>query len=235
MKRVNNPEEKGRYSRMTSTDRDHFFQNDDEDTRCVQACYQMVVSRNSGKQLDMLAAETETGYAEGLLTWQFAMLYSLAETHGLYVRDHEYFDIEEFIEDPVESLRKQIDDEEALEHQVKNTDLEAEVRRAKACLNHPRIEFVNGVPTWSDLVQVNNAGASLIVLINGAALYGKPGYRPHSVVAHSVDAEGGLILDDPGPPPYPSLAVDRDRFLAAWLNPQPSVANYIAASERPLR
>lgn len=210
-----------------------FFPNDEADTHCVQACYQMVVARLTGTELTLREAEEQTGFADGMLTWQFAMLLSLNRVHGLYVVDHEDFEPEEFVADPIRVLRAQIGDDEAVRHQIAHTDLDAEVSRARACLENPAISFLTSAPSMADLRSAVDAGAQVICLVNGAVLDGNPEYRPHSVVLRSMTDEV-TVIDDPGPPARPSWEIPTALFEKAWLNPTPTVANYIACAGKPL-
>jgi hypothetical protein len=217
---------------VDSGNRSSFVANDSADTHCLQACYQMVVASQTGTHLTEKEAEDDTGWRSDRLSWQFALLLSLSRKHGLYVLDFEDFDPYEFAADPVASLRSQIGDEEAVQQQLEHSDIELEARRAAECLNDARIEFRQGLPSLAHLAGACAKGASVIVLLNGATLLGLPGYRPHFVIVRSV-SEGAVRLHDPGPPPRADWALDPDLFLAAWLDPTPTVANLIACSGDP--
>lgn len=212
---------------------DDFFPNDEADTHCLQACYQIVVAGLLGRRLDTSTAEQDTGYSDGLLTWQFAMMLSLADKHDLYVVDHEDFDPGEFSKDPIKVLREQIQDEAAVQHQVENSDLPAEAARASACLSNSRVSFHRGSPTLVDLTRVVSQGARVICLINGAILDDNPGYRPHFVVVRSIHGSS-VEIHDPGPPSRPNWVIPTAKFVKAWTDPSPSVSNYIAAAVGPL-
>ena len=188
----------------------------------------MVVARLRDRYLPMKAAEEETGYVEGKLTWPYTMMFSMSK-HGLYVKSHEITDIEEFIEDPVASLRRQIDDEDALQYQIENSDLELEVDRARLCRNDPRINFVVGVPTFEDIATILDRGGEVICLVNGAVLINSTAYRPHFVIVRAVEDQH-LVIDDPGPPAKPGWRISRSTFREAWTDPSPTVANYLACS-----
>lgn len=205
----------------------YFVANDAEDTHCVQACYANVVGRLTGKRLTPEAAERDTGYEPELLTWQFKLLLALSQEHNLHVTDHEAFDVRDFVGDPHQSLRTQMNDDVAFEYQVEHSDLSLEAERARECLKDQNIQFVNGAPSVEDLRKyLDEPDTVIVTLINGARLLGQDGYRPHSVVLHGMTAET-VNLDDPGPPAHPDWSVPLDDFSAAWLDPSDGVANAI--------
>lgn len=212
---------------------DDFFPNDDADTHCLQACYQSVVAALRHERLDMSTVEAETGYEDGRLTWQFAMILSLADKHQLNVVDYECFDPHAFAADPVAAIREQIHDEAAVQHQIAFSNLTAEQQRAQACIDRPRITFRNGVPGLEDVRSEIRRGARVICLVNGAVLDGADGYRPHFVVIRNLDDET-IQFHDPGPPGTAAREVSLADFNTAWTDPSPSVANYVAVSVEPV-
>jgi len=205
---------------------------DDVDTRCVQACYRMLVARSSGSIISTASADAQTDFAEGRLTWQFAMLLSLAEEYALHVVDFERFDYELFVRDPRAAIEAQIQDVAAVDYQMENSDIELEVDRARRCLNHPKISLVNQTPSYEDLQRVVRGGATVTCVINGGPLLGDDVYRPHSIVVRAANSDA-TIIDDPGPPPRPHWPLTRREFERYWLDPSPSVANFIAVSAGP--
>lgn len=205
---------------------------DDVDTRCVQACYRMIVARSSGTIVSAADADVQTDFAEGRLTWQFAMLLSLADHHSLHVVDFEQFDYEVFVEDPRAAIAAQIQDVDAVDYQINNSDIDLEVDRARRCLNHPRIALINRTPAYDDLQKVVRDGANVTCVINGGPMLGKDVYRPHSIVVRNAGSDF-TVIDDPGPPPRACWSLTRMEFESYWLDPTPGVANFIAASAKP--
>lgn len=208
-----------------------FFPNDPADQHCLQACHQMAVATQVRRVLTLEQAEVDTGYAPGLLTWQFSMLLSLADRYNLHVVDFEDFDVHAFASDPEQSVRDQIADSAAAEEQISGSNLALEAERATLCVEHPRIAFRQGLPSLDDVANYCDSGATVIVLLNGAVLLGGDDYRPHFVIVRDV-SDDRVIIDDPGPPAHPDWTIPKDAFLRAWHSPTPSVANLIAISRQ---
>lgn len=210
-----------------------FYENDPADTHCLQACFQTAVHRQAGVAVGIARAEALTAYAPNKLTWQYAALLAMSQEFGLHVVDFEGMDPARFIQEPEGVIREICGDEQAALFQIENSDLTAEVARARACLGDDRIQFLTTPPTVEDLKNALASGATVFVNLNGAKLLGGQGYRPHSVIVDAVLPDT-VVVDDPGPPAAQQLVVPIGRFLEAWHDPEPSVANFIAVSSHPL-
>lgn len=161
------------------------------------------------------------------------MLLSFAEEHSLHVVDFEALDFRLFVRDPRAAIADQIQDADAVEYQMKHSDIDLEVDRARRCLDHPRITLISRTPSYDDLRRISGLGAQVTCAINGAPLLGEDTYRPHSVVVRDVSEES-VTIDDPGPPPRPCWAITRAEFERCWLDPTPNVANLVAVSKSAL-
>jgi len=186
----------------------------------------MVVESLAGKETTREWAEDLTGYVPGRDTWQFAALLGLANL-GYKVVDHEAFDPDEFVTDITSTIRKQVGDDAVADKIIAETDLEAEAARVAEGLAHPNVEFINGIPTFDDVRSAVNQGAFVISNVNSRILAGEDGHRGHFVVVEAIES-GSVRFENPGLPPASNQVVDIDRFIRAWHDPSPSMANYIA-------
>lgn len=194
--------------------------------RCVQAAFRMVVLALVGIDPGAEKADTMTGYVEGRGTWQFRMLLALA-SYGLNVIDHEAFDIQEFLTDPEQSIRKQVGDPEIAAQNIAETDLDAEVDALRRCLESPRIQFINAVPSFDDLTNELKMNKLIMCNINIRVLEKAPGHLGHIVVVESLDKER-IVFHDPNPPGILGRTVSIDGFYKAWTSPSEGMANYIS-------
>ncbi len=202
-----------------------YIGNPDEN-HCLQASFMMVVDTALSRRLTWSESETLTGYVPERGTWQFQMLLAFADM-GFNAVDHERFDAELFVRDPEAAIRQQIgDDEDTIQAVLDDTDLEAEAKRVRACLESPRVEFRNSVPTLEDMQGALADDAYVLATVNSRQFHGRgDGYEGHLVVIESLD--GMVRMKDPFEG-VGELAVPVGDFINAWHSPSESMANFIA-------
>lgn len=211
-----------------------FYTSDEQDTRCVQACYQMLVARTTPFRISLKDAEAATGYAPGMLTWQFQMLHGLASRYGLHVLNYDLLDLARFIRAPQEAISAWAGDPTAAQHQMNFTDIPREVQWASRCGENERINFVCGAPSYADLRYLVGQGCVVSCVIDGASIVGSPGYRPHSVVVNNV-GPNWIELSDPGPRARANWRLSERDFVVMWTSPSPTLRNLIACSTSPIQ
>ncbi len=198
--------------------------------RCVQSAFRMVLHALTGKDPGQDAADEMTGYREGRGTWQFKMLLAFAD-HGLHAIDHENLDIETFVLNPERAIRKQVEDETAIQSIFDETDFETEIEAVKKCIASDRITFIETVPTIDDLRSELARGRLVMVNVNRSVLRGIEGHEGHILILEEINnIDKTLVVHDPGPSPEGSLnkRIDKDLFEKAWTSPSKHLANYIS-------
>src|SRR5579884_270438 len=80
-----------------------FVPNEPDELHCFQAAYSMVLEGLTGEVASPQDAERCTGFREGMQSWPFAGMLSLAK-RGLRVLNVEDFDPHAFVEDPVNEI-----------------------------------------------------------------------------------------------------------------------------------
>ncbi|MEI4233257.1 hypothetical protein [Roseovarius sp. D22-M7] len=195
-------------------------------TRCVQAAFRMFVHAKTGKDIGCEKADKITGYVEGRGTWQFRMLLGLA-SFGLQVVDQENFDIELFLSDPEEAIRRQVGDPDTVAAIIQETDLEAEKTAVRKCLELQSVQFLEKVPARQDILKYLEENWLLMVNVNRRILDGKPGREGHILIVEALSGEN-IFCHDPGPGGGLNIPIKFDLFEVAWKSPEPDMANIIA-------
>ncbi len=195
-------------------------------SRCVQAAFRMIVEAYQGADPGEALADAVTGYVEGRGTWQFRMMLALADL-GLHVIDHENFDFRKFVTDPADAIQAQTQDEHVTQLVLAETDLAAETLAARHCIESPRIELIQAVPTFDDVMAQIALGRIVICNVNLQVLEGKPEREGHILLV--VDGNDTVVMaHDPGPHGSLGRKFSRDLFQKAWASPSPAMANYIS-------
>jgi hypothetical protein len=193
---------------------------------CLQASYRMVVEAFTGTDPGLDIAEFETGFVPGHGTWQFRAMLSLAN-RGLYVVDHEELNTTEFLSDPEEAIKHQVQDEAIAAKYIADTDLSAEVEALRQCLNSQNVTFIESAPSLEDLRKEIQSGRLLICNVNLQVLEDKEGHTGHYVVVQDIN-DNFVWLHDPAPPGRFNEAVPLTKFKKAWMDPSERVANFIS-------
>lgn len=200
-----------------------FVPNEVDDLHCFQACVRMAWEGLRGKELPLDEAERMTGFRPGMQTWPFAGMLAFAQA-GHMVRSIEDFYPERFVADPIDEIKRQADDDEVAEHVLSVTTVEREVALVKECLDHPNIRFEPRIPTFDEVrEECQQPGTAVICNVNYMALAGRPGYTGHFVLLEEIN--GKVKLQNPGLPPLEHQEVSVERFLSAWREPSPTLAN----------
>jgi hypothetical protein len=194
--------------------------------RCLQSVFRMVVQTLVGHDPGQQAADEMTGYVEGRGTWQFDMMLALAG-FGLNVIDHEQLDAQEFVDDPEAAIRRQVNDEAAIQGILAETDIEAERKALKRCLASDRIQLIDAVPTLADLEKEIAQGRLVLCPVDLKVLRQKEKREGHLLIVEAMDEET-ITVHDPGPVGGLGIAIPLQLFHAAWTSPAETMANLIS-------
>jgi hypothetical protein len=186
----------------------------------------MVVEALTDRDPGQDAADEMTGYVEGRGTWQFRMLLAMADL-GLNVIDHEKFNVQEFIDDPEAAIRKQVEDEAAIQGILNETDIKAESNALRRCVVSSRIHFIESIPRLSDLNKELAQDRLVLCNVNLQVLKGKKIREGHMLIVEAVKEEN-IIVHDPGPDGGLGITIPIKLFRAAWTSPSEAMANMIS-------
>jgi hypothetical protein len=186
----------------------------------------MVVEALTGHDPGQDEADKMTGYVEGRGTWQFRMLLALADL-GLNVIDHEKFNVQEFIDDPEAAIRKQVEDEAAIQGILNETDIEAERSALQRCVASDRIQFIESVPTLADLTREIAQERLVLCGVDLQVLKGKDAREGHMLIVEALEGED-IIVHDPGPDGGLGVRIPIKLFHAAWTSPSEAMASIIS-------
>lgn len=173
-----------------------FVGNDENPSdKCVPAVVAMVLGYFFPKQkFTMNQAEQICGYVPGKGTWKTKLLLSLNEL-GLQTKWIEDFDHSMFVKDP-EGYLATILDEEALDWQIRNSNLPEEAERMGQYLS-------KGLPleerkgTRQDIKNFLNEGWLVMVEVNENVIAGVPGYLGHVVLVVGYDDDVNVVIHNP--------------------------------------
>lgn len=164
------------------------------DNRCVSATTGMVLAYfMPEKKYTMAELDKLCGYVEGRGTWQAESLLQLHKL-GFQVHTIEGFDHEAFASDPRKYLSS-ILDKEALDYQLKHTDLELEPQRIQEYIDLG-LSLENRPATDDDVRSFIDEGWLVRLEVNGQPLAGKTGYSEHSILVISYD-EDNVVIHNP--------------------------------------
>lgn len=169
-----------------------FVENPDD--KCVPATTGIILAYfMPEKKFTMPELEKLCGYIEGRGTWQTK---PLLELHRLGFQVHwiEDFDHEAFAEDPEKYLAS-ILDKEALEYQLKNTDLKLEAERMKEYMELG-LPLERRAATDEDIKHFLDDGWLVRLEVNARPLAGRTGYEGHSVVVIGYD-DNEVVIHNP--------------------------------------
>lgn len=203
-----------------------FFPNTGDGTHCFQAALRMALGALwperpfTYDELDRISEKLP-----GKWTWPTAAMLWMIE-QGLTVRLIEEFDYRAFVERGEAYLLDRFG-EEVGRAQIANSDIEREREIARRFVDLAPLE--DRIPGLDDIRWQLEGGAVVIVNINAAALYGRPGYSGHFVVICEV-GDDAVVLHDPGLPPAPHVRVSRGDFDRAWAYPTDRDRNLMAIS-----
>lgn len=206
---------------MNYLDQYDFVANSDS-LHCSQATYIMAVEALSGSKRSMAEAEEATGFVEGVETWPYGMICSLAEA-GFDVRHVDGLSPFELIANPEAVLRESGLDEETIAYFMRITDFSREHGYVTRAMATGRVQFEVRVPDPAEVVEgLGNAWLSIISL-DAAILSGRQrdGFEGHMVLAAGLE-RGSVVVSDPGPPPHPRLAVSHALLTSALQSPTES-------------
>ncbi len=195
-------------------------------TRCVQAAFRMIVESAQGSDIGEARADALTGYVAGRGTWQFRMLLALADL-GLHVIDHENFNFKKFVTDPKGAIQDQTQDDHVTQLVMAETDVPAETAAVQRCLESARIQLIQGIPTFSNVIAQIDLGRLVMCNVNLQILEGKPEREGHILIVVGMD-DSVVIAHDPGPNGSLGRKFNRHLFERAWTSPSADMANYIA-------
>lgn len=201
-----------------------FFGNTDDDMHCFQAALRSVLAYLlPDRMYDWKELDEITAHAPSLYTWPLAgALYCASQ--GLKVHWIEAFDYGRFSREGYTYL-VEFYGQEVADDQRKNSDIEAEMDRARQLLDVIDVEA--RIPAREDLVSHIKSGQPVIANVNSMALNDRQGYFGHFVVVKGID-ENNVVLHDPGLPPKPSRYVSWRQFDQAWAYPEERSRNLIA-------
>lgn len=202
--------------------------NLEDNNHCFQACFAMVLRTLKNPSFSMADSDRLTGFVEGRPTWPYKGMLELAD-EGLYVRYIEQFSQIAFVENPTETIKKHVKNENIAQAVINVSDFTKETELVKQCLSHPRILFEERKPDLQDIQEYLGLNSLLITNVNYFALIKEEGYNGHFVVIDEI-INGNLRLQNPGLPPIADQIVPLDLFLEAWYSPNENLANLIVVS-----
>jgi hypothetical protein len=191
-----------------------FYSNTQDNTHCFQASIKMVLGYFlpdqdfSWEELDRLSAKTES-----MATWPQRMLINLQKM-GFTVASVGNFDGRAFIRDGAKYLQETLSPEVA-DWQIGHSDLSQAQKDYQAAYDQD-IDIQKRIPELTDLQAYQQQGYIVSTKVNS-----------HRVVILAID-EQGVVLHDPGLPPYPALRVPREQFVAAWAYPDRTAQSFTA-------
>lgn len=190
-----------------------FVPNELDDMHCMQAAY-MMIAKYFDPSFDIAMDEWSRITAFDKSTWASAGLLWF-KTQDYDVKHITMFDYPKFIINGGKYL-EEISDAETAGWQIANSNIPAEITRAKNLLASGIVE--NRKPTQQDIREYLDKGYLLRALVNSCKLNNKPGYVGHAVVLFDYD-QSGVIFHDPGLPPRPNRKATWQEFEAAWAYP----------------
>lgn len=201
-----------------------FYANTPDDTRCVQACFKMILKYfqpekdYSWEELDIATAKPKdfgTHYVAG-------SLWMKQNGYDVYILDSE--DHKAFIEKKGEYLEKRYGKEFA-DVIVQNTNMENEVEYAKELLNTNI--HTKGLPNFDTIKDLLEKKYLLICIINHSMFFdNEDSYDPHVVVIKGITNDH-VIMHDPGPPAAENLEMSFEKFDKAWSFPDTNMRNVL--------
>lgn len=155
------------------------------DNRCVPATTGMILAYfMPEKKYTMEELDELCGYVEGRGTWQAQSLLALHKL-GFQVHEIEDFDHEAFANDPVKYLSS-ILDKEALDYQLKHSDLKLEAARIKEYMDLG-LPLERRPATNDDIRRFIDDGWLVRLEVNDRPLAGRTGYNGHSIIVVGYD------------------------------------------------
>lgn len=206
--------------------RTKFVPNEKDAIHCLQACLRMAYETQTGMALTSIDADKITGFKEGLHTWPFRMMHTMAEM-GFEVIDVTLFDYEGFANDTKAWTEKRYGSSDRWEYFQKISDMKQAAQDANACIQNTNIKLANRIATLDDIKLLNQDGFTTICGLNYYDLVQRDGYSGHFVVVENVEV-ASVTIQDPGPPAQPDWQVPIVRFMNAWTNPDDERPNIIA-------
>lgn len=189
----------------------------------------MALERVTGELISSEVAERLTAFTPGYESWPHAGMLAAAQ-QGFKVVAIEDFAPADFIRDPYEEVERQVGSRDlASDILGACADIEREKSLVRLCLQHPLVEFVQRSPGRADLVTELGRGSGIILNVNNNTLNGTDGYNGHFVTLTGADADG-VVIQNPGLPPFQDQRVEWRRFLRAWA-PEPGYANLVSFSK----
>lgn len=197
-----------------------------DDKHCLQSSFRMVAEAFTGVDPGSEAADRLTGYVEERGTWQFRAMLAFAQL-DLEVIDHEKFDTQEFLRDPENAIRMQVQDDTVAAQNIADTDLKSEVSALRQCVASPKITFIESVPKFEDLRRETARGRLIICNVNSRILEGQDGHMGHFVVVEAID-DDVVTMHNPSPPGRYGVRIPTQLFYKAWTSPSDTMANYLS-------
>jgi hypothetical protein len=201
-----------------------FYPNTGDGTHCFQAALKMTLAYFSPdreftyEELDEISQKVP-----GKWTWPTAAMLWLMQ-NGYELRLVEEFDYAEFAKRGSDYLIDKSGHEVA-EVQAENSDIDREREIAKNFVQYAPLE--RRIPDLKDIKRYLEENWVVMCNVNSALLQDRHGYSGHFVVIIDVK-DDEVVIHDPGLPPLPNLAVEKEVFEKAWAYPAESDKNLLA-------
>lgn len=206
-----------------------FVANEPDDNHCLQACITMAINAFTGRTPSLAEVDSATGYVPGRLTWPFGGYLYLAAA-GIRMHLVEDFDYELFARNPREALITQTEDSSLVDEILNGSDIESEVKRANACLEHKLISLTNRQPTFEDIAGCVDDGGLVLCNVNARVLAGEDGWLGHFVLIDARTGSDQIRIQNPGLPAEQDRWISWTEFEAAWCSPTPDAASALLLS-----
>ena len=191
-----------------------FYANLDDDTHCAQASMMIVFSiLFPERSFSFEELDKATNKSPGFSTWQTHELFYY-EKLGINFKCYDIFDMKKFGRHGLEYIAEEYGNEVAEYNRKTTENIELEKRLCLEIANK-RWFFKRKNIGLSLVKKLLNQGYYLMLSLNSKALNEQPGWMGHRVVCYGYD-ENGIIVHDPGLPPYPARFVPFDLFKKAW-------------------
>lgn len=191
-----------------------FYSNTADDLHCLHACLRSALQTlYPHKNFTFEELEHLTGFEPNKLTWPMRAYVAVANL-GYSVVVFDSMDFDAFVKSPT-AYMEQAFGRQAAAIYAEKSNIETAVRDARALVSHPKIDLRMEVPSWSDLAQIIQAGMLAICHADQGVLEGVECQRDHSVLVHTI-TDDGVVVHDPGLPPFENKYISRDLFEKAW-------------------
>lgn len=165
-----------------------------------------------------------TNKQKDMWTWGMAGLYWLTQ-QGFEVVVVEDFDYLRFLNEKgsylIERFGREIADE-----QIKNTDIEAEIKWVKPFIDNVNLQ--NWTAKLDEIINFLRNGYLVMVNVNSNSLRDKKGYAGHFLVVRGFDDKHLIVNDPGGAPGIENERITFEQFIKGWSYPDESSNNITA-------